>query len=178
MARRENRYKKLCEAFDIGIKECRDYQQECRDFVHELKNSIVESLGCPETKVYMFPPSTGFIPEGGHLHGDEFDTEFGENGTAAIGFAINVNGKSLEEKFFTFLIVFKKSGANITFNVDDNKDFKNTPDGVKEFCDYLFKEAEKNLLGRLKNFLLSPEEASKPIGFRMASEVTNTKIKK
>ena len=40
MARRENRYKKLCEAFDIGIKECRDYQQECRDFVHELKNSI------------------------------------------------------------------------------------------------------------------------------------------
>ena len=160
MARRENRYKKLCEAFDIGIKECRDYQQECRDFVHELKNSIIESLGCPETKVFMFPPSTGFIPEGGHLHGDEFDTEFGENGTAAIGFAINVNGKS------------------ITFNVDDNKDFKNTPEGVKDFCDYLFKEAEKNLLGRLKNFLLSPEDASKPIGFRMASEVANTKVKK
>lgn len=166
MARTVSRYKRLCDAYDQGIKECLEYQNECRDFVHELKNSIVESLGCRETKVYMFPPSTGFVPEGGHLHGDEFDTEFGENGTAAIGFAINVNGKSLEEKYFTFLIVFKKTGKTITFNVDDNKDFKNTNEGVKEFCDYLFKEAEKNLLGRLKNFLHSPEDASKPIGFR------------
>ena len=77
---------------------------------------------------------------------------------------------------FTFLIVFKKTGSKITFNVDDNKDFKNTPEGIKDFCDYLFKEAEKNLLQRLKNFLQSPEDASKPIGFRMASDVANTKI--
>ena len=175
MARKENRYKKLCDAYDLGIKECNEYQKECRDFVHELKNSIVESLGCPETKVFLFPPSTGFMKEGGHLRGDEFDTEFGENGTAAVGFAINVNGKSLEEKFFTFLIVFKKSGSIITFNVDDNKDFKNTPEGVSEFCDYLYKEAEKNLLGRLKNFLQSPDETSKPIGFRLASENINKK---
>lgn len=172
MARRENRYKKLCEAYDKGVKECLEYQNECRDFVHELKNSIVESLGCQETKIYMFQPSVGFVPSHGHDHGDEFDTEFGENGTAAIGFAINVNGKSLEEKYFTFLIVFKKTGSKITFNVDDNKDFKNTPEGVKEFCDYLFKEAEKNLLGRLKNFLTSPEDASKPIGFRAENVVT------
>ncbi len=175
MARKENRYKKLCEAYDLGIKECVEYQQECRDFVHELKNSIVESLECPETKVFMFPPSTGFVREEGHLQGDEFDTEFGENGTAAIGFAINVNGKSLEEKFFTFLIAFKKTGNQIIFNVDDNKDFKNTPEGVKDFCDYLFKEAEKNLLARLKNFLQSPEDAAKPIGFRMASEHNSNK---
>lgn len=170
MARTASRYKRLCEAFDQGIKDCQNYQNECRDFVHELKNSVVESLGCSETKVYMFPPSAGFVPEGGHLHGDEFDTEFGENGTAAIGFAINVNGKSLEEKFFSFIVVFKKTGKIITFNIDENEDFKNTPDGVKDFCDYLFKEAEKNLLGRLKNFLHSPEDASKPIGFRASGD--------
>ena len=64
----------------------------------------------------------------------------------------------------------------ITFNVDDNKDFKNTHEGVNEFCDYLFKEAEKNLLGRLKSFLQSPEDATKPIGFRM-SDSSNSKTK-
>lgn len=166
MARRVSLYKKLCEAYDLGIKDCQAYQKECRDFVHELRHCIIESLGCPETKIFMFPPSVGFVPEGSRDHGDEFDTEFGENGTAAIGFAINVNDRDIQEKFFTFLIVFKKSDSKITFNVDDNKDFKNTPEGIKEFCDYLYKEAEKNLLGRLKNFLQSPEETSKPIGFR------------
>ena len=170
MARRENRYNKLCEAYDRGIKDCQDYQKEWRDLVHELKNSIVESLNCSETKVFMFQPSLGFVLEGNRDHGDEFDTEFGENGTAAIGFAINANGPSLKEKFFTLLVVFKKSDSNITFNIDDKKDFKNTQDGVKEFCDYLYKEAEKNLLNRLQNFLHSPDDTSKPIGFRAPSK--------
>ena len=162
-----SKYKQLCEAYDIGIKECNDYCTECRDFVQDLKNSILEYLGCRETKLFMFPPSAGFVYNNQTLQGDALDTEFGENGQAAIGFALNVNGEGLEEKFVTFIIVFTKAGEKISFSVDDEKEFVNTNDGINNFCEYLFEVARKNLKNRLQNFLKSPDSANKPIGFKL-----------
>lgn len=174
---RRNRYKQLCEAYDRGVAECNQYRRECREFVHDLRNCILESLNCPETKIFMFPPSTGFVFNSQSLQGDALDTEFGENGTAAIGFAINVNDDDLEEKFFTFLVIFKKTGSKIIFSVDDDKEFVNSNDGINDFCDYLFEISRKNLLGRLDNFLQSPREENTPIGFRPQSETPATKSK-
>ena len=162
----KSKYKQLCEAYDFGIKECNNYCKECRDFVQELKNNILDYLGCHETKLFMYPPSTGFIYNNQTLQGDSLDTEFGENGQAAIGFALNVNGNDLEEKFVTFIIVFKKIDNKISFSVDDEKDFWNTHEGIEKFCDYLFEVANDNLKNRLQNFLKSPESANKPIGFK------------
>ncbi|MDD3378157.1 MAG: hypothetical protein PHF08_11990, partial [Candidatus Riflebacteria bacterium] len=105
-----------------------------------------------------------------YFQGDALDTEFGENGTAAIGFAINVNGNDLEERFFSFILIFKKVDNKISFNIDDEKDFYNTPDGIINFCEYLFEVAHKSLSNRLKNFLQSPSALNKPIGFRLGSE--------
>ena len=167
---RRNRYKMLCEAYDRGVAECDQYRLECREFVHELRNSIVESLNCAETKVFMFSPSTGFSYNNQTIQGDALDTEFGENGTAAIGFAINVNGDDLEEKFFTFLVIFKKAGSKIRFNIDEEKEFVNSNDGVTDFCDYLFEVAQGNLLRRLSNFLQSPGEENTPIGFKVQTK--------
>lgn len=165
-----NKYKQLCDAYKKGIKECDAYTKECREFVHDIKNYIMESLYCPETKIFMFPPSSGFVFNTQTLRGDALDTEFGENGTAAIGFAINVNGNDLEERFFTFILIFKKVDNKISFNIDDEKDFYNTPDGIIDFCEYLFEVAHKSLSNRLKNFLQSPHTLNKPIGFRLGSE--------
>ncbi len=167
MMPRRNRYKQLCEAYDRGVTECDQYRRECHEFVHELRNSIIESLGCVETKVFMFPPSSGFVYNSQMIQGDALDTEFGENGTAAIGFAINVNGDDLEEKFFTFMVIFKKTGSKIRFSMDDEHEFVNSNEGINDFCDHLFEVARKNLLGRLSNFLQSPGEESKPIGFKV-----------
>lgn len=167
---RHNRYKILCEAYDRGVAECDQYRHECYEFVHDLRNSVIESLNCVETKVFMFSPSTGFAYKSQMIQGDAHDTEFGENGTAAIGFAINVNGDDLEEKFFTFMVIFKKAGSKIRFNIDDDKEFVNSNEGINEFCDYLFEIAQKNLLGRLTNFLQSPGEENTPIGFRMQTK--------
>lgn len=163
----KSKYLQLCEAYQLGIDECDAYRKECREFVHDMKNHIMEGLGCLETKVFMFPPSTDFVFNSQTLHGDAFDTEFGENGMAAIGFAINVNSDLLEERFFTFIIMFKKVAGEIIFNVDDNKEFKNTPEDICDFCEYLFEIAHKNLSNRLKNFLQSPDAENKPIGFRL-----------
>ncbi len=164
---KRNRYKLLCEAYDRGVAECDQYRHECHEFVHDLRNSVIESINCVETKVFMFSPSTGFAYKSQMIQGDAHDTEFGENGTAAIGFAINVNGDDLEEKFFTFMVIFKKAGSKIRFNIDDEKDFTNNNEGINEFCEYLFEVAQKNLLGRLTNFLQSPGEENTPIGFRV-----------
>ena len=163
---RKNRYKQLCEAYDRGVTECSQYQQECREFVHDIRSAIAESLNCPETKVFMFPPSSGFVYNSQSLQGDALDTEFGENGTAAIGFAINVNDAALQEKIFTFMIVFKKTGSKIIFSVDDDREFVNNNEGINDFCDYLFEVARRNLLGRLDNFLQSPKNMSATIGFK------------
>jgi hypothetical protein len=170
MMPRRNRYKELCNAYDRGVAECDQYRRECHEFVHELRNSIIESLNCVETKVFMFQPSAGFVYKSQMIQGDALDTEFGENGTAAIGFAINVNGDSLDEKFFTFLVLFKKAGSKIRFSIDEEKEFINSVEGISDFCDYLFEIARKNLLGRLSNFLQSPGEESKPIGFRVQAK--------
>ncbi len=167
---RRNRYKQLCEAYDRGVTECSQYQQECREFVQEIRTAIIESLNCPETKVFMFPPSSGFVYNSQSLQGDALDTEFGENGTAAIGFAINVNDNDLQEKFFTFMIVFKKTGSKILFSVDDEREFVNNNEGINDFCEYLFEVARRNLLGRLDNFLQSPKDMNTPIGFKPQDE--------
>ncbi len=167
---RRNRYRQLCEAYDRGVAECSQYQQECREFVQEIRSAIIESLNCPETKVFMFSPSSGFVYNSQSLQGDALDTEFGENGTAAIGFAINVNDNHLQEKFFTFLVIFKKTGSKILFSVDDEKEFVNSNDGINDFCEYLFEMARKSLLGRLDNFLQSPRDMNTPIGFRPQAE--------
>lgn len=167
MMPRKNRYKQLCAAYDKGVEECNEYRRECREFVADLRNSIIESIGCPETKVFMFTPSTGFEYKGHMIQGDAFDTEFGENGTAGIGFAINVNDDDPDDKFFTFIVIFKKSGNEIHFNIDEEKEFASTLDGINDFCDYLFEVAQKNLAGRLANFLQSPLNENKPIGFKV-----------
>lgn len=175
---RKNRYKQLCAAYEKGVLECNEYRRDCYEFVNELRNSIIESLNCPETKVYLFPPSTGFDFKSQQIKGDAFDTEFGENGTAGIGFAINVNDEDLDEKFFNFIIVFKKNGHKITFNIDDEKEFENSLDGINDFCDYLFTVAHKNLAGRLANFLQSPFSENKPIGFKIEEKSSGKKISK
>ncbi|MDD3148555.1 MAG: hypothetical protein PHD82_14775 [Candidatus Riflebacteria bacterium] len=175
---RRNRYKQLCEAYDRGVTECSQYQNECREFVQEIRSAIIESLNCPEPKVFMFSPSSGFVYNSQSIQGDAFDTEFGENGTAAIGFAINVNDDDLQEKFFTFLVIFKKTGSKILFSVDEDKEFVNSNDGINDFCDYLFEMARKSLLGRLDNFLQSPKEMNAPIGFRPEREDTKKVSKK
>lgn len=175
---RKNRYKLLCEAYDKGVLECNEYRKDCYEFVNDLRNSIIESLNCPETKVYLFSPSTGFDFKSQQIKGDAFDTEFGENGTAGIGFAINVNDEALEERFFNFIVVFKKNGNKITFNIDDEKEFDNSQDSNNDFCDYLYKVAHKNLSGRLANFLQSPFSENKPIGFKIEEKSDNKKISK
>jgi hypothetical protein len=175
---RKNRYKTLCEAYDKGVSACNEYRRECYEFVNDLRSAVIESLNCPETKVYMFPPSTGFDFKSQQLKGDAFDTEFGENGTAGIGFAINVNNEALEEKFFHFIIVFKKNGNQITFNIDDEKEFVNSHDGINDFCDYLFEVAQKNLANRLAEFLQSPMNTNKPIGFKIEEEGSQKKVSK
>jgi hypothetical protein len=165
--KKTTKYNSLCEAYQFGIEECDLYRKECREFVHDMKNHIMESLNCPETKIFMFSPSGNFVFNSQTLQGDALDTEFGENGMAAIGFAINVNGEHLEERFFTFILMFKKVDGEFVFNVDDNKDFKNEHEDICKFCDYLYEIAHKNLTNRLKNFLQSPDAENKPIGFRL-----------
>lgn len=161
---KQNRYKLLCEAYDRGVEECNQYRKECREFVHELRNSIIESLSCLETKLFMYQPSTGFLYKPQMLQGDALDTEFGDNGTAAIGFAINFNNEGLEEKIFTFMVIFKKTGSKIRFNIDDENEFVNTDEGINDFCNYFFKTSEEDLTNRLSSFLRSPNT---PIGFKV-----------
>lgn len=175
---RRNRYKQLCEAYDSGVEECNQYRRECYEFVQDLRNAISESLNCAETKIFMFPPSTDFVFNGHSLQGDAHDTEFGENGSAAIGFAINVNDGDLEEKFFNFVVIFKKAGSKIVFSIDEEKEFANSNEGINDFCDYLFEVARKNLLGRLQNFLQSPLDQNTPIGFKLESEPIAEKLSK
>ncbi|NLM17298.1 MAG: hypothetical protein GX221_06235 [Candidatus Riflebacteria bacterium] len=167
MARR-TKYQQLAVAYDKGVKDCNNYQAKCRDFVTDLKCSLIEYLNCPETKIYMFQPTMGLQVKDRSFKGDAFDIEFGEDGKAAIGFAVNVNDQDLKDKFFSFLVIFKKKGENFEFMFDDKKKFLSSPEGIEEFCEHLFNEAQQNLLQRLENFLSSPEDTEKPIGFQMA----------
>ena len=168
---KKNRYKDLCHAYDEGVEECNLYRKECRDFVQELKTALIAYLQCPETKIFMFQPTKGFVFKSHVLQGDVFDTEFAENGTALIGFALNVNDKDIQDKFFTFIVLFKKIGDEFHFSVlDDEKEFKSQDKGIEEFCEYLYSIALKNLKERLDIFLESPAEESAPIGFKVKRE--------
>ncbi len=170
---RKSNYAKLCDAYDDGVEACNEYRKECRDFVQELRTAIVESLGCPEGKVFMFQPSKGFVFKSRVIRGDAFDTEFADNGRAVIGFAINVNNLDLQDKFFTFIVIFKKVSDKIQFHIadDEDKKFYNTTEGINDFCHHLYKVAFKNLSERLKIFLQSPYEESAPIGFQVSGNI-------
>lgn len=164
-------YRELCEAYDRGIAECDSYRKECRDFVQDVRNALVEYLQCPDTKVYLYPPSRGFIFRSHILQGDALDTEFADNGVALIGFALNVNHDNLDDKFFTFIVAFKKVGKDFHFSlIDDEKEFSTENDGIVDFCEYLYKISLKSLNDRLAIFLESPMEESAPIGFKVQRE--------
>lgn len=168
---RKSHYRELCEAYDRGVAECDDYRKECREFVQELRTALIDYLQCPDTKVYLFPPSRGFIFRSHILQGDALDTEFAENGVALIGFAINVNDDDLEDKFFTLIIGFKKVGNDFRFSIlEDEKEFSSANDGIIDFCEYIFKISLKSLNERLAIFLESPLEESAPIGFKVQRE--------
>lgn len=169
---RKNHYRELCEAYDRGVTECDTYRKECRDFVQELRTAIIEYLQCPDTKLYLFPPSRGFVFRSHILQGDALDTEFADNGVALIGFALNVNDDELDDKFFTFIVGFKKIGPDFHFSLlDDEKEFSSENDGIIDFCQYLFKISLKSLNDRLAIFLESPLEESAPIGFKVQREL-------
>ncbi len=173
---RKSHYKELCEAYDRGVESCDRYRRECREFVQDLKSALVEYLQCPDTKIYMFPPSRGFIFRSHILQGDALDTEFADNGLALIGFALNVNHDDLEDKFFTLIVTFKKIGKEFHFGlIEDEKEFTTESDGVIDFCEYLFKLSLKSLNDRLAIFLESPMEESAPIGFKVTREVPRKK---
>jgi len=173
---RKNHYKELCDAYDRGVKECDKYRHDCREFVHELKSAIIEFLQCPDTKLYLFPPSRGFVFRSHTLQGDALDTEFVENGQALIGFALNVNDKDIEDKFFTFIITFKKIGKDFHFGIiEDENEFTTENDGIMDFCEYVFNISIKNLNERLAIFLESPLEESAPIGFKVQRENSRRK---
>ena len=164
---RKSKYKELCHAYDIGVEACDNYRRECRECVQELRASIIETLGCLDTKIFMFQPSKGFVFKSHIIQGDAFDTEFGDHGTAIIGFAINLN-LDLQDKFFTFLVILKKVEDKFHFHIiDDEVEFINTADGFANFGEHLFQISKKNLSERLNIFLESPEEKSSPIGFRV-----------
>ncbi|GAB4271973.1 MAG: hypothetical protein Kow0029_10170 [Candidatus Rifleibacteriota bacterium] len=168
---KKNRYKELCEAYDKGVEDCNNYRRECREFVQELKSALVEYLQCPETKIFMYQATRGFVFKSHLIQGDAFDTEFIDNGLALIGFAINVNDDDLEDKFFTIVIQFKKIGQEFHFGIiDDDKEFTTENDGIIDFCDYFFKISLKTLRERLTIFLESPSEESAPIGFKVQME--------
>ena len=167
---RKTKYQELCKAYDKGVEACNNYRHECREFVQELRSSIIDTLSCSDTKVFMFQPSKGFVFKSHVIQGDVFDTEFGDSGTAIIGFAINVN-KELQDKFFTFLVIFKKIEDKFRFSIiDDDKEFVSTNDGFIDFGEHMFHVAFKNLSERLAIFLESPGEKSAPIGFRVQHE--------
>ena len=176
MMPKKNRYKELCEAYDHGVKECDNYRKECREFVQELKSALLDYLQCPETKLFMFQPTNGFMFKSHVMQGDAFDTEFGEGGTALIGFAMNVNQDEHEDKFFTFIIVFKKYEKEFHFRmIEDDEEFTTEDDGIVDFCEHIFKISQKSLSERLAIFLESPEEETAPIGFKVAEvEKKNT----
>jgi hypothetical protein len=168
---RKNRYKELCEAYSKGVTDCDKYRRECREFVQDLRSALVEFFQCPDTKVFMFQPTKGFIFKSHVLQGDAFDTEFAENGTALIGFAINANHEEAENKFFTFIILFKKKGEVFRFSLlDDKEEFTSEEDGIVDFCEHIFNISVKSLKERLTYFLQSPEEEMAPIGFKIQQE--------
>lgn len=165
----KTKYKELCDAYDKGVKDCEEYRQECYDFVQELRSYIIGTLKCAESKIFMFSPSQGFVHKSQIIQGDALDTEFEDNGTALIGFAINVNDQDLKDKFFTFIISFKKVADMIVFGIPfEDKEFNNTSKGMESFCKYFFSMAKENLSKRLEIFLQSPEEQSAPIGFKVS----------
>jgi hypothetical protein len=165
---KKSKYKMLCEAYEQGVESCNEYRKECREFIQDLRGCIIEHLGCPETKLFMYQPTKGFIFKSHIIQGDSYDTEFGDKGTALIGFALNVNDAAIENKFFTFLVVLKRIEDKMIFGIlDEDKDFDATPEGSSEFCEYLFEVSQKSLQGRLENFLESPEEKAAPIGFKV-----------
>lgn len=167
---KKNKYKELCAAYDVGVEACDNYRRECREFVQELRASIIETLGCLETKIFMFQASKGFVFRSHVIQGDALDTEFGDGGTAIIGFSINVN-QDLHDKFFTFLVIFKKIDNDFHFQIiDDEEEFVNSSDGFSNFGKRLFYVAYKNLSERLQIFLKSPDEVSAPIGFKVQHE--------
>ena len=165
---KRSKYKMLCEAYDQGVEACNEYRKECREFIQDLRGCIIEYLGCPETKLFMYQPTKGFIFKSHIIQGDSYDTEFGDKGTALIGFALNVNNVDLNNKFFTFLVVLKRTENKMVFGIlEEEKEFAATHDGINHFCEYLFKVSQKSLRERLDNFLESPEEKAAPIGFRV-----------
>ena len=168
---KKTKYKQLCEAYQKGVEECDQYRKACREFVVDLRGTLLETFQCPETKIFMFPPTHGFVFKSSRIQGDAYDTEFADNGVALIGFAINANLDSHDDKFFTFIVTFKKTQEKITCQIlDDDKEFSNADDGLVDFCEHIFKLAHKNLSERLKVFLQSPDEESAPIGFRVQNE--------
>jgi hypothetical protein len=173
---RKSRYKELCDAYEKGVRDCDLYRKECREFVQDLRSALAEYLRCPETKLYMFQPTRGFVFRSHVIQGDAFDTEFAENGTALIGFALNVNDEELEDKFFTFIVLFKKKDKEFFFSIlDDEEEFSTENDGIVDFCEHIFKVSLKNLNERLAIFLESPTEESSPIGFKVQRESTGKK---
>jgi hypothetical protein len=174
---RKNRYKELCTAYDNGVESCDQYRRECREFVQDLRSAIIEYLQCPDTKVFLFQPTRGFVFKSHVLQGDAFDTEFAENGTALIGFAINANDKELEDKFFTFIVLFKKKGEDFYFSLlDDAEDYTTKDDGIIDFCEHVFNVSVKSLNERLSFFLQSPEEEVAPIGFKIQQQKEAKKV--
>ena len=171
MAQRKNRYQKLCDSYARGIKSCDDYRKACYEFVNDLRTALIENLEIPETKVFLYSPTKGFILRNHRFEGGAFETEFADGGLALIGIAINANDIQHEDQFFTIIIRFKRVDGVMYFGlVEDEREFPNSHEGFVEFCDYLFETATSALCKRLEFFLESPEEESAPIGFKVNRE--------
>jgi hypothetical protein len=174
MARQKNRFRLLCEAYDKGVRECDEYRTACREFVVDLRGAIVEFFSCPEHKIFLYPPTQGFTYRSHILQGDATDIEFLENGDAVIGFAINASNTvdELENKFFTFLVRFRKTGPKMVFGLyEDESVFEASEEGLGKFCDYFFPITVDTLERRLEFFLQEPEKPL-PIGFQVRNRET------
>lgn len=173
MVGRKSRYQKLCAAYDNGVAECNQYRQECYDFVNDLRSAVIENMDIPETKIFLYSPEKGFVLKKHRFSGGAFETEFADGGVSLIGFAINANDDKAEDKFFTFIVSFKRVKDGMFFSlIDDDCEFPNSPEGFADFCEYLFETANGALRSRLKFFLQNPEEEEgAPIGFKVNREV-------
>jgi hypothetical protein len=171
MAKRKSRYREICQAYNQGVTSCDEYRKTCFDFVNDLRTALIENLDIPETKVFLYPPSKGFILRDHRFEGGAFETEFVDGGVALIGFAINANDTKPEDRFFTVIVSFKRIEGEMFFSlVEDDQEFPGNHEGMVLFCDYLFETAAAALKRRLDFFLESPAEESAPIGFKVNRE--------
>ena len=171
---RKSRYAQLCDAYRAGVKTCDNYRQQSREFVSELRQHLIGNFECPETRLYLFPPSQGFSTKPPILPGDSTDIEFLENGDSVIGVAINANDRKTDNQnmFFTFTIRFRLVKEKLMFSIiDDDQEFPGNEDGIMAFCDYLFEMARDNLTNRLQAFLQDDQDPF-PIGFRVGEDDT------